>query len=429
MNKQTHELYRFEHRGMRGVFNPRNGRWVLGRAAEVVGQQGLTGVLHEATVEALEKIKAPRLFNVKLSDGCNLKCTYCYDDPTSPSRARHMSKDTIDELFRWIGEITSARDSFMFVFHGGEPLLNFDVLEYCVRKYDSPRVEWVLQTNGTLLTPDRVQFLKEYDVRVSLSIDGPKEIHNKHRGSFAATKLAGERLQAAGVRFSAIATVTADTVGRLDEIIEFLAHQGIRNLVVNPALLIGRAQREMSLAERGKADYLRRLWCTALAQFERGILMTIRDLTTVITYLFTNTRDYMCKNAVCGAGNLMVSVNVNGDIYPCDYFTGEAPFRCGNVHEPLTLQLQQPGDRIEQSSECLKCPFFCACYGLEPCPASRHHLAKAGFRANVEDWRTCEIGLFYKDVMFEATVDERATAYIDALLARRYSDRLDTVGL
>ena len=414
------DMYGFEHRGMSGVFNPASGRWLLVPMGEALGSSSLAGVLLETSIEALESIGAPRLFNVKLSNGCNLSCSYCYDDPTSPARARHMSRATIDRLFEWIEETTSPDAEFMFVFHGGEPLLNFDTLRFCVEKYNSPRVEWVVQTNGTLITADRARFFAAFDIRVSLSLDGPQEIHNLNRGGFLATRRALGHLRAAGVRFSAIATVTADTVEHLSEIVEFIAAEGIDSLVVNPALLIGRASPQMRLAERNKADYLRRLWRTALDLYRSGTFMSVRDLTTSITYLFTNTRDYMCKNAVCGAGNLMVSVNVNGDIYPCDYFTDEAPFLCGSVHEPELIQLKQPGTEIEQESECLRCPFFRACYGLEPCPASRYHLKKAGIQNEIDDWRACEIGLFYKDVMVEATVQASAANYVNALLGHRY---------
>jgi radical SAM protein with 4Fe4S-binding SPASM domain len=414
------DLYRFEHRGMSGVFNPANGRWLLVPSGDELDSSALAGVLHETTIEALESIGAPRLFNVKLSNGCNLSCSYCYDDPTSPARARHMSRETIDRLLEWIDGFASPDAELMFVFHGGEPLLNFDTLRYCVEKHGSPRVEWVVQTNGTLITAERASFFSAFDIRVSLSLDGPQEIHDLNRGGFLATRRAIGHLRAAGVRFSAIATVTADTADHLDEIVAFIAAEGIDSLVVNPALLIGRASPQMRLAERNKADYLRQLWRTALDLHRRGTLMSVRDLTTSITYLFTNTRDYMCKNAVCGAGNLMVSVNVDGDVYPCDYFTDEAPFRCGSVHEPGLIQLKQPGTGIEQESECLKCPFFRACYGLEPCPASRYHLNKAGIRNEIDDWRACEIGRFYKDVLVEATVEAAASNYVNALLSHRY---------
>lgn len=66
-------------------------------------------------------------------------------------------------------------------FHGGEPMLiGVDLLRKAfeiVKKYDGTTIS--MQSNGTLITDEMVTLLKEFKVRVGISIDGPKEMHDQ----------------------------------------------------------------------------------------------------------------------------------------------------------------------------------------------------------------------------------------------------------
>lgn len=71
-------------------------------------------------------------------------------------------------------------------FHGGEPLLAekrfySTAVEYARKSITNTEVIFTIQTNGTLLTEEWCQFLKTLDIQVSISIDGPKQLHDLFR--------------------------------------------------------------------------------------------------------------------------------------------------------------------------------------------------------------------------------------------------------
>ena len=68
-------------------------------------------------------------------------------------------------------------------FYGGEPLLNFNLIEKCahyLRKKCS-NIKFGLTTNGILLNKDVIAFLERNSFVITISLDGPKELHDKYR--------------------------------------------------------------------------------------------------------------------------------------------------------------------------------------------------------------------------------------------------------
>jgi uncharacterized protein len=125
-----------------------------------------------------------------VSSTCNLDCTYCYylskeNLPKGPGAGR-MS-DEVLELFiqQYIAGVTG--DQVIFSWQGGEPtLLGLDFFRKVValeKKHARPgqKIQNDLQTNGTLINEEWCEFLKASRFLVGLSIDGPREIHDKYR--------------------------------------------------------------------------------------------------------------------------------------------------------------------------------------------------------------------------------------------------------
>ena len=77
--------------------------------------------------------------------------------------------------------LEEAEDFCTFGFQGGEPTLAglefFEKFVECVKKYKKKetKVNFCLQTNGTLLDDNWVKFLKENNFLVGISLDGTKE--------------------------------------------------------------------------------------------------------------------------------------------------------------------------------------------------------------------------------------------------------------
>src|SRR5580693_8887054 len=82
---------------------------------------------------------------------------------------------------------SSRRKAVHITFFGGETLMNFPLLKQVVT-YASQRaaeqgrtIDFSLTTNATLLTPAIIEFLSENKIGVTVSMDGPADLHDKLR--------------------------------------------------------------------------------------------------------------------------------------------------------------------------------------------------------------------------------------------------------
>jgi uncharacterized protein len=134
-----------------------------------------------------------RLVVVKVASRCNLNCSYCYVYNLGDSSWRHqpaiMSRATVDALLARSAEHCASHGlgEFTFVFHGGEPLLarpswfRYFAARAAVRMPAGTKIRYFMQTNGMKLTGAWCALLKELDIRVGVSLDGPKDINDRSR--------------------------------------------------------------------------------------------------------------------------------------------------------------------------------------------------------------------------------------------------------
>lgn len=117
------------------------------------------------------------------STGCNLRCKYCY----SAHDTSVMTRDIADNFFEAVKKmmIRYSKDTYHISYFGGEPLLNWDIIEYTLPKFSEDPLcsSIVLISNGLLLDQYRVDFLKKYKCGLSLSFDGLWQDSNRPQES------------------------------------------------------------------------------------------------------------------------------------------------------------------------------------------------------------------------------------------------------
>jgi uncharacterized protein len=132
---------------------------------------------------------------VKLASRCNIKCTYCYwfrdaDVYKKPAVLTIEAEDAFGKrLEEHINEFGLER--FMVVFHGGEPLLfpkhRFVALQEKLLDIEARtgcEIERGVCTNAMLIDEEWADIFSQFGVDVSVSLDGPPEIHDKYRLDF-----------------------------------------------------------------------------------------------------------------------------------------------------------------------------------------------------------------------------------------------------
>jgi uncharacterized protein len=107
-----------------------------------------------------------------VTEKCNLACSYCYME----NKQKFMNTDSVDAFLDTIGDFMKLynQDKYHISYFGGEPLLNWPIIEYSLPKFKAdPRCHSiVIITNGLELNEKRVKYLKEHNVNISLSFDG-----------------------------------------------------------------------------------------------------------------------------------------------------------------------------------------------------------------------------------------------------------------
>jgi uncharacterized protein len=127
---------------------------------------------------------------VKTASRCNLNCTYCYvynlGDENWKNQPRRMADEILDAVIGCLGELSHAQHRpLSVVLHGGEPLLlGFNAMRRLVEELKATLRSDAglhIQTNGILLSDEFIELFARYDVGISISLDGPAEVHDRNR--------------------------------------------------------------------------------------------------------------------------------------------------------------------------------------------------------------------------------------------------------
>lgn len=126
---------------------------------------------------------------IELTEQCNIRCSYCVFDESDETERNHSDVDisedlalnSIDNFFKR----TNGEEGYL-VFYGGEPLLKFPLIRKIVEhanKISKHKIKFSFTTNGVTLTMEKFDFLVKNDFKITVSVDGPKFIHDKRRVS------------------------------------------------------------------------------------------------------------------------------------------------------------------------------------------------------------------------------------------------------
>ena len=131
---------------------------------------------------------------LKTSERCNLACTYCYyffgGDESYKKRPPIIAMETVKQIGKFLrdGAHDHDIDVIEIVFHGGEPMLQkprlFDQSCTILRtalEATPTRLNFSIQTNGTIISDEWIEVLNKHDVSIGISIDGPKEYNDRYR--------------------------------------------------------------------------------------------------------------------------------------------------------------------------------------------------------------------------------------------------------
>lgn len=371
------------------------------------------------TLSDATRLCGPRAFNLMIKPAgslCNLDCHYCYYLDKSEIYGGHEAKMSLDMLDTVIRKYIEANDvdEVCFNWHGGEPLvmgLDFyrKALELEEKYRGNKTVHNTIQTNGTLLTPEWADFLKQNGFLVGISVDGPDAVHDRYRRDKGGNPTLGkvirgvELLYRAGVDYNTMTTVNKSSEGHGLEVYNFMKSLGSHYMqfmpvvehIKYPLTATGKPNKGARPFIVDPLEHGAKLAPWSVSAIGYGRFMSdifdwwVRnDVGTYFVNLFDSTLagwagapPGTCVYAETCGGNSIIEHN--GDIYCCDHFV-YPKYRLGNIAtDSLSDLMDSPmqtafgiSKRNSLPSSCLRCQWFKACHG--ECPKHRFNVTESG---------------------------------------------------
>lgn len=280
---------------------------------------------------------------LNVNTGCNLSCTYCYkEDLDIPSAGRKMELQTAIDSVEMLLRESPDEDRYTVVFFGGEPLSNRPLIEamvdYCERRFATlgKKVEFVMTTNATLLTDDIIDWLNAHRFGLSVSMDGPKAIHDKNRitvggqGTYDVVRRKALRLleRYDSRPIGARVTLTSGTT-EVEQIWDHLFNEmgfsevGFAPVTSGDISSYNLTSEELVEVFAGMKRLGQRYLEAALEHRNIGF--------SNMHQLITDLHEGHKKALPCGAGLKMLAVDHEGELNLCHRFTGSDMPTFGNV--------------------------------------------------------------------------------------------------
>jgi uncharacterized protein len=351
-----------------------------------------------------------------MGPACQIQCDYCFYLEKralfGPGEDYRMPDDVLAALTAQYVRSQPAPE-VEFVWHGGEPTLRgLDFFRKAVALQGPYRREKAirnaLQTNALHLTDEWCAFFKEHGFFIGVSLDGPKEIHDRYRKgrrgepTFDDVMRGVGLLRKHGVEFNVLACVARETAKSPLEVYRFFRDEGVAFVQFTPVV-----EREPAAATLARG--LRLSPPAALDRPEPNVAVTpwTVEPERYGDFLIAICEEWVRKDvgsffvmdfewalaAWMGGGSAVcrfarhcgraVAVEHDGSVYSCDHYV-YPEHRLGN------LKTDDLGDMVERSVAsgfgphkesslpryCLECEVLEMCWG--GCPKQRFSTAPSG---------------------------------------------------
>jgi uncharacterized protein len=239
--------------------------------------------------------RATEILIIQPTGFCNIDCDYCY----LPDRNKKgvLGHDKLARLLQNLRHDGVLKESLEILWHGGEPLAAgvayyreaTRIIQEVLGGHCT--VSQTFQTNGVLLDRQWCALFKELGASIGLSVDGPREIHDRRRrtrsggGTFDRVMRAIRLLQQSGLDFYAICVLSQDGLENPERIFQFAREAGIKRLCFNveetEGINVSRAYHLRNVEDLARGFYAHALkeagdaddgiWVREIYQMVRGI--------------------------------------------------------------------------------------------------------------------------------------------------------------
>ncbi len=310
--------------------------------------------------------QGPSLHIIILTDLCNLNCIYCQASSLKDCKdAKNMNievaKKTVDFIFK------TSSDHITIEFQGGEPLINYDVIEFIIEYAKNLNLEYkkdlrfALVTNFELMDEEKLDYLIANNVGLCTSLDGPKKLHdyqrkfsksnydtivgwiNKIKDFKDDSKIPKEFV------LNALLTITKKSFNFYKEIVDEYVNLGFGVIHLRNLSKLGAAEdawEEIGYSADEYLDYWKKSIEYIIELNKKGVLIKERFVMIILRKVLEQFEsNYTELRSPCGACISQLAYDSKGDIYSCDEgrMINDDLFKIGTVE-------QEPKDVVASSS-------------------------------------------------------------------------------
>lgn len=320
-------------------------------------------------------------YELILTENCNFRCKYCFDDSFSDRTSCNydyvMSLEKIPDIIDFIEKTREPGRRPSVSFFGGEPTMNWAFIQGFIKAAEERKLDyhWSMNTNVSLLTPERVDYLVSKRFNLVMSIDGIQKAHDSTRvykggkGTWLSIMKVlpnvAAKFRTTRLAITAMMVVDSNNFRYLADSYKFLLSLGLTDVNILWNFECGYSE----------DDY----------QFIRDQLTQLFKVEQVRPYLDLKRRiwnqefqDIARHPHYCQSVEHNVTINPKGQLFFCHRLTpkmsqlieqDDYPESFGNIYDGYINKdyLQFIHDRIDinisRKEECLNCPALPFCKG------------------------------------------------------------------
>ena len=316
---------------------------------------------------------------------CNLYCSHCYAGAeTQPATGEFSTAEG-----RAFLEQLADYGAPVVLFSGGEPLVRDDLEELIAYAADRG-LRPVLSTNGTLLTEERAEALRDAGLQYAgVSVDGLPERNDEFRGkegAFDAAVRGIEHCLDAGLKTGLRYTITEHNAADLEGVVDLLTDVGLDRFCFYHLDYGGRGTEilDADLTPTERREAVRRVCEMTREYHDRGeeletlLVGNYADAGFMVEYAREHLGEaraerihqYLRINGGDPAGERVANVDYQGNVHPTQFWQG---YSLGNVRDrpfgaiwdddsnPVLRALRNRDDQL--TGKCADCRYRSICRG------------------------------------------------------------------
>ena len=304
---------------------------------------------------------------IHLTQRCNLRCKYCYEN----KKEKEINFENIQQLID--NEIKAKREYVVLSFYGGEPLLRKDLIyktiDYIKNKKGKTKFYFGMTTNGTLMDEQFIKYIEENNfLDIAYSFDGTEETQNLNRvtvngkETFDIVDSNAKKLLKYHKNVVAMVVVTRNNINMLEKNIEYLIGIGFKKFNLLFDYLQDWQDEDLKVIKEQYTKVAKIYYRQIFKEEDIDIFVFDEKIRSYIK------QDYNC-NEDCKLGMKSINIGVDGNFYPCMQFVGDERYIIGNCEHGIDFTarkklIEQSGIENEICKECSlnkRCKHTCAC--------------------------------------------------------------------